>query len=61
MDKARFTAVTDRALFGVAHFGEASFGMYPATSPPRFGYTRFGVTDPLFEKLKEQFLKSLSK
>jgi len=59
MDKARFVSVSDRAFFDMAHFDEAFFDMYSATSNPRFDYSRFDVTNPLFETLKEQFSKSL--
>jgi len=59
MDKALFVSVSDRAFFDMAHFDEAFFDMYSATSNPRFDYSRFDVTNPLFETLKEQFSKSL--
>ena len=58
-DKAVFTNCPDRALFGVAHFGHAYFGKYTAKDHPRFGYTRFGVTNPIFESFKKEVSKSL--
>ena len=58
-DKATFINPLDRALFDVAHFGEAEFDATTATSPPRFDYARFNVTNPIFESFKKQASQSL--
>ena len=59
-DKASFAELSDRALFDVAHFDEAEFDKTTSTSPPRFEYTRFDVTNPIFESFKKQMSQSLT-
>lgn len=59
-DKATFIDVGSRALFDTGHFDESEFDETTSTSPPRFDYARFDVTNPIFESFKEKISKSLT-